>query len=44
MDIPTVVDYLVENSGLPKRQAETIKRTQFRSFEFLPLAAKKLSQ
>ena len=39
MDVPTVTAAAVEWGELTPEQAEQVNRTQFRSFEFLPLAA-----
>lgn len=39
MDIPTVVDAAVEWGDLTQEEADKIKNTQFRSLEFMPLAA-----
>lgn len=39
LDIPTVVDQMVACGELNKEVAQRITNTQFRSFEFLPLAA-----
>lgn len=44
MDIPTVVTAAVEWGELTQEQADHITNTQFRSLEFLPLAAYWLSQ
>lgn len=39
-DIPTVMDFVVDKLSFDPERAEYIKHTQFRSLEFLPLAAK----
>jgi hypothetical protein len=39
-DIPTVMDYAINQNLLPKEIADYIVTTQFRSFEFLPRVAK----
>lgn len=43
MDIPQVAELLVSEGQLTKVQARDIANTQFRSYEFLPLAARLIS-
>ncbi len=40
LDLPTTLDYMVNNNLFPKETADRLYTTQFRSFEFTPRVAK----